>query len=197
MDALIAHVAGSVAIEALIGMATCARPSGADALDERAADADTPPTPCPSVPGAPPVGAGRSRACDRRARRGGCRSGPASGGRPPRAGPNAPLARMRSAKGAGQARCPRDPGACLRDLRAAGCVGRQGALGAPPDRRACRPGGELGDRTTDRRARGLGHGTAVANELNLSPNTVAWNLSKIYRSASPEPSWQRDASRQR
>ena len=104
---------------------------------------------------------------------------------PVRAGADAPVAghcaapSATQARGAGDARAP--PGD-LRSSRGAP-LGREGALGVAPDRGA-----------NGLRRRALRDGTAivelvvagrtnreVAEELSLSPNTVAWNLSKIYR----------------
>ena len=122
-------------------------------------------------------------ACNRCARGCGRRAGTAARGESVRAGADAPRARNRAAPGAAQARRPRYPRTGGRDLRAARrapLVG-EGALGAAAHRRAHRSKSELSE--TERRIVELvvagRRNREVAAELSLSPNTVAWNLSKI------------------
>lgn len=187
MDAMIAHVAGSVAIEALIGIGDLRTAERLLALlDERAADADTPLRPL----------AHRCRGLLLSAQ-----------GDHERA-----IVELDAAAAAPAPPQEADPLELARTLLSLGCVRRKAQhkraaretleraleifeqLGARPWADKARSelrriggriasGGELSETerlivelvVSGRRNR------EVADELNLSPNTVAWNLSKIYR----------------
>ena len=145
LDEVLATLAGSVGVEALIGVGDLPE---ARAAAERCSTS-TPLSPTPRLRpladrcrGLLLAAQGDHRAGDRGARGGGRRARPAARGEPVRARPDAARARHRAAPRAAQARRPRDARTGRRELRAArrAPLGGEGARRAAADRRTHRVG---------------------------------------------------------
>ena len=187
MDEVLAQLAGSVGIEALIGiddLPAAERLLGL--LDERAADSDTALHPLADrCRGLLLAAQGDHEHAIDALEAAAVVPDPPQEANPLELRPHAPRARNRAAPGAAQARRPRDPRAAAESFERLGA-----RLWAEKARSELR---RIGGRTaserelseTERRIVELvvagRRNREVAAELSLSPNTVAWNLSKVYR----------------